>query len=135
MSKKLYVGNMNYDTTEAKLREIFSAHGEVTSVNLVTDRDTGRPRGFAFVEMATDEGAKAAMTALNGQMVDGRQLKVDEAQPRRTTGGGGDRGGFGGRGGRGGGGGRGFGDRDYEDRGGYRDRGSRDRRGGGGDRY
>lgn len=140
MGKKLYVGNMNYDTTEAKLREIFSAHGEVTSVNLVTDRDTGRPRGFAFVEMATDEGAKAAMTALNGQSIDGRQLKVDEAQPRRTSGGGGDRGGFGGRGGGGGGGGRGgrgggrdFGDRDFEDRG-YRDRGSRDRRGGG-DRY
>ncbi|MBN2006550.1 MAG: RNA-binding protein [Anaerolineae bacterium] len=132
MGKKLYVGNMNYDTTEAKLREIFSAHGEVTSVNLVTDRDTGRPRGFAFVEMATDEAAKAAMTALNGQSVDGRQLKVDEAQPRRTGGGGG--GGFRDRGGRGGGRGRDFGDRDYDDRGGYRDRGSRDRRGGG-DRY
>jgi RNA recognition motif-containing protein len=93
MAKKLYVGNMNYDTTEEKLREVFGAHGEVTSVNIVTDRDTGRPRGFAFVEMATDEAATAAIAALNGQSVDGRQLRIDEARPRRS---GGNRGGYGG---------------------------------------
>ena len=94
MAKKLYVGNMNYDTTEEKLREVFGAHGEVTSVNVVMDRDTGRPRGFAFVEMATDEAATAAIAALNGQSVDGRQLRVDEARPRRSSGG---RGGYGDR--------------------------------------
>ena len=74
-------------------------HGEVLSVNVVTDRNTGQPRGFAFVEMATDEGAQAAITALNGQEVDGRQLKVDEARPRKPRGGerGGERGGDRGR--------------------------------------
>ena len=86
MTKKLYVGNMSYDTTEDRLRELFGAHGEVTSVNAVTDRYTGRPRGFAFVEMATDEAAKAAIAALDGQMVDGRQLKVAEAQPPKQRG-------------------------------------------------
>ncbi|MBN1872719.1 MAG: RNA-binding protein [Anaerolineae bacterium] len=109
MAKKLYVGNMSYDTTEDTLREVFAAHGEVASVNIVTDRDTGRPRGFAFVEMATDEGANAAVAAVNGQTVDGRQLRVDEARPRRSND---DRGGGGGRrGGGGGGGGGGFRDR------------------------
>jgi len=82
MTKKVYIGNMSYDTTEDALRELFAAHGEVTSVNVITDRQTGRPRGFAFVEMATDEAAEAAITALNGQMVDGRSLKVAEARPR-----------------------------------------------------
>jgi RNA recognition motif-containing protein len=90
---KLYVGNMSFDTTEATLRQAFEAYGEVTSVNIITDRYSGRPRGFAFVEMATDEAASAAIAALNGQDLDGRTLKIDEAKPRRSSGGGGDRGG------------------------------------------
>ena len=77
---------MSYDTPESKLQEIFAAYGEVTSVNVVTDRYSGRPRGFAFVEMATDEAAQAAIAGLNGQEVDGRQLKVNEAQPRKQGG-------------------------------------------------
>ena len=88
MAKNVYVGNMSYDTTESRLRELFEAHGEVTSVNIITDRDTGRPRGFAFVEMATDEAAAAAIAALDGQDVDGRTLKVNEARPRQPRGGG-----------------------------------------------
>jgi RNA recognition motif-containing protein len=88
MAKKVYIGNMSYDTTESKLQELFATHGEVASVNVVTDRHTGRPRGFAFVEMATDEAAQAAITALNGQEVDGRQLTVNEARPSRSRGGG-----------------------------------------------
>jgi len=94
MTKKIYIGNMSYETTEDKLRELFATHGEVTSVNVVTDRYTGRPRGFAFVEMATDEAAAAAIAALNGRDVDGRQLNVAEARPRKPRGGdrGGDRG-------------------------------------------
>lgn len=83
MVKKVYVGNMSYDTSESKLQELFAAHGEVASVSVVTDRYTGRPRGFAFVEMATDDAAQAAITALNGKEVDGRQLKVNEANPPR----------------------------------------------------
>jgi cold-inducible RNA-binding protein len=86
MAKNVYVGNMSYDTTEDKLRELFAVHGEVVSVNVITDRYTGRPRGFAFVEIATNEAAQAAIAALNGQMVDGRQLKVEEAQPRKPRG-------------------------------------------------
>ena len=93
MTKNVYVGNMSFDTTEATLRQAFEAHGEVTSVNIITDRYSGRPRGFAFVEMADDEAARAAIAALNGQDLDGRTLKVDEAKPRRSSGGGGDRGG------------------------------------------
>jgi RNA recognition motif-containing protein len=81
MARKVYVGNLSYDTTEDTLREAFAAHGEVTSINVVTDRYTGRSRGFAFVEMATDEAAAAAISALDGQMLDGRQLKVGEARP------------------------------------------------------
>jgi len=82
MTKKVYIGNMSYDTTADALRELFAAHGEVTSVDVVADRNTGRPRGFAFVEMATDEAAQAAIAALDGQLVDGRELKVAEARPR-----------------------------------------------------
>jgi RNA recognition motif-containing protein len=98
MAKKIYVGNMNYDTTEETLRQLFSAHGEVSSVSVVTDRYTGRAKGFGFVEMATDEAARAAIGALNGREVDGRQLRVNEAndRPRDSRGpggGGGDRGG------------------------------------------
>jgi RNA recognition motif-containing protein len=86
MAKSIYVGNMNYDTGEARLRELFETYGEVVSVNIITDRDTGRPRGFAFVEMATDEAANAAIGALDGQNVDGRTLRVNEARPRRPRG-------------------------------------------------
>lgn len=82
MAKKLYVGNMNYGTTEDTLRSLFAAHGEVLSVNIITDRLTGRAKGFGFVEMATDEAAKAAIAALNGKDVDGRQIKVNEANER-----------------------------------------------------
>jgi RNA recognition motif-containing protein len=89
MAKNIYVGNMSYDTTQDRLRELFEAYGEVTSVNIITDRDTGRPRGFAFVEMATDEAAAEAISALNGQNIDGRELKVNEARPRKPRGGGG----------------------------------------------
>jgi len=91
MAKRIYVGNMNYDTTEDRLRELFSPHGEITSVNVITDRYTGRPKGFAFVEMASDEGASAAIAALNEKEVDGRVLRVEEAKPRRSRS---DRGGY-----------------------------------------
>ena len=95
MGKNIYVGNMSFDTTQDRLQELFGAYGEITSVNIITDRDTGRPRGFAFVEMATDEAASAAIRALDGQEVDGRTLKVNEAKPRapRSGGRGGSRGG------------------------------------------
>lgn len=82
MGKNLYVGNLSYDTTENQLRELFGAHGEIVSANVITDRNTGRPRGFAFVEMETEEAARAATATLDGQMVDGRQIKVNEARPR-----------------------------------------------------
>jgi cold-inducible RNA-binding protein len=93
MAKNVYIGNLSFDTTQAQLQELAEAHGQVSSVNVITDRDTGRPRGFAFVEMATDEGAQALINALNGQSVDGRQLKVAEAKPRAPRSGGGRRGG------------------------------------------
>jgi cold-inducible RNA-binding protein len=100
VSKNIYVGNMSYDTTADALRELFEAYGEVEEVNVITDRATGRPRGFAFVEMADAEAANAAIAALDGQNVDGRALKVNEAKPREPRSGGGGRGG----GSRGGGG-------------------------------
>ncbi len=107
---KIYVGNLSFNTSESQLRQMFEAHGSVTSASLVMDRETGRPRGFGFVEMSDDAQARAAMNALNGTNVDGRDLTVNEAKPREGGGGGG-RGGFGGggggRGGFGGGGGRG----------------------------
>ena len=99
---KIYVGNLSFNTSESQLRELFEEHGAVTSASLVMDRDTGRPRGFGFVEMSDDSAAQAAIAALNGQNVDGRDLTVNEAKPRE--GGGGGRGGFGGGGNRGGGG-------------------------------
>lgn len=107
-NNKLYVGNLGYNTTEANVKTAFEAHGEVTSVNLITDRDTGRSKGFGFVEMATDAEAEAAKSALNGTQLDGRALKIDvakEREPRapRSGGYGGGGGGFGG-GGYGGGG-------------------------------
>ena len=113
MEVKLYVGNLNYATTEASLEELFASKGEVVSVSLVTDRATGRPKGFGFVEMASPEQAQAAKDALDGQEVDGRTIKVDlakEQQPRMGGGRGGPRGGGGyGGGGAGGGGGGGYG--------------------------
>lgn len=78
--KRIYVGNLSYDTTEEELRQLFAQHGEVNSVNLITDRDSGRPRGFGFVEM---EGADAAIAALNNTELGGRTLTVNEARPRR----------------------------------------------------
>lgn len=101
---KIYIGNMSYSTTEDQLRQAFEAYGEVSDVNLVMDRDSGRPKGFAFVEMPNQDEGQAAISAMNGKEFDGRTLNVDEARPRREgTGGGG--GGRGGRGGYGGGGG------------------------------
>jgi RNA recognition motif-containing protein len=95
----IYVGNLSYDTDDASLRAAFEAHGEVTSARVITDRDTGRSRGFGFVEMPSTDEANAAMQALDGAELDGRTLKVNQARPRS------DRGGGGGGGRRGGGGG------------------------------
>ena len=93
MVKKLYVGNLGYETTEATLSELFGAIGEVLSVNLITDRMSGRSRGFAFVEMAEQSAVLEAINQLNGREVDGRSLKVNEARPKRDDrGGGGSRG-------------------------------------------
>jgi len=99
----IYVGNLSYDTDDASLRAAFEAHGEVTSAQVISDRDTGRSRGFGFVEMPSDEEARAAIAALDGTDLQGRSLKVNEARPRGERRGGG--GGGGGRGGYGGGGG------------------------------
>lgn len=105
---KIYVGNLPYDTSEGSLQELFGEFGEVDSVSLIMDRETGRPRGFGFVEMTDDGAAKTALESLNGKDFGGRPLTVNEAKPRE--GGGGGRGGFGGgRGGGGGGGGYGGG--------------------------
>ncbi len=112
MGTKLYVGNLNYNTTESSLREAFGANGrEVTSVSIIMDRETGRSRGFAFVEMATPEGAAQALQELDGHEVDGRQLRINEARERDARGPGGGGGGrsFGGPPGGGGGGYRGGG--------------------------
>jgi RNA recognition motif-containing protein len=129
LGKKLYVGNLSYNTGKNDLEQMFGAHGTVVSAQVITERETGRSKGFGFVEMSTDNEAAAAISALNGKNVDGRALTVNEARPpqegagRRGGGGGfgGGRGpGGGGRGGFGGGGGRG---------------GFGDDRGGGGRRY
>ena len=101
MSTKLYVGNLSFDTSAQDLEQIFGESGTVQSASIIEDRETGRSRGFAFVEMASAEEAKAAISALDGKEVGGRNLKVNEAKPRESNGGGG-----GGRGGYGGGGGR-----------------------------
>lgn len=101
---KLYVGNLSFNTSESQLRDMFAQHGDVASASLVMDRETGRPRGFGFVEMNNDEQAQAAMAALGGANVDGRTLTVNEAKPREGGGGG-----FGGGGGRGRSGGGGYG--------------------------
>jgi RNA recognition motif-containing protein len=128
MGKKLYVGNLSYDVDSSQLEQLFGAHGQVVSAQIISDRDTGRSKGFGFVEMANDNEAAAAIAALNGQQHGGRTLTVNEARPREERpGGGGGRGGFGGGGGgRGGyGGGGGGGGRGGFGGGGGRDRGSR----------
>ncbi|HKX84723.1 MAG TPA: RNA-binding protein [Pyrinomonadaceae bacterium] len=111
MSTKIYVGNLSFNTSSQDLTELFSGSGTVESANVIEDRDTGRSRGFGFVEMASSTEAEAAIAALNGKEVDGRELKVNEAKPQAPrNGGGGGRGGYGGGGNRsgyGGGGGRG----------------------------
>src|SRR2546423_14776983 len=104
MGKKLYVGNLGYGVTDSDLSKMFEAHGTVESAQVIMDRDTGRSKGFGFVEMKSDQEAQAAIAALNGQDSGGRALTVNEARPK-TEGGG--RGGSGGRGGYGGGGGGG----------------------------
>ena len=117
MSTKIYVGNLPWRATDAQLTQLFSAHGEVSEARVVTDRETGRSRGFAFVSMATAEAARAAIAALNGHNHEGRALVVNEANEQRSGGGGGGRrpgggGGYGGGGGGyggGGGGGGGYG--------------------------
>jgi cold-inducible RNA-binding protein len=94
MAKKLYVGNLSYDTTQEQIQSLFAQAGEVTEVSLITDRETGRAKGFGFVTMATDEGAQEAIKRFNGHTVDNRALTVNEARPREERSGGG--GGFGG---------------------------------------
>ncbi|NLF69156.1 MAG: RNA-binding protein [Candidatus Anammoximicrobium sp.] len=113
MGKKLYVGNLPYSVSDSDLQRLFEPHGAVQSAQVVVDRDTGRSKGFGFVEMETGEAAQAAISALNGQDFSGRSLTVNEARPREDRGGGGGRGGYGGGGGgrRGGGGGYGGGRR------------------------
>ena len=106
MGNRLYVGNLSFNTNADTIREIFESLGEVTDVHLVTDRDTGRSRGFAFVTMGSPAEAEKAIAEVNGQNVDGRPLRVNEAEERGSRGGGGGGGGGGGRRG-GGGGGRG----------------------------
>lgn len=123
MATKLYVGNLPYGVTEDQLREMFSQVGEVSDVAVITDRDTGRSKGFGFVEMATDEAAQEAITRYDGFSIENRQMAVNIARPReeRPSGGGG-RGGYGGGGGRGGYGGGGGGGRGGGGGGGGRDR-------------
>jgi RNA recognition motif-containing protein len=138
MGSKLYVGNLSYGTSSSDLEQLFGQHGTVQSAEVIADRETGRSKGFGFVQMASDEEAQAAIAALNGQQHDGRALTVNEAKPREDRprggggGGGGGRGGYGGGGGGGGGGGRGG----FGGGGGGRG-GDRGGRGGGGgrDRY
>ena len=103
MSMKLYVGNLSFRTTSEELEQLFSQAGSVQSASVVEDRETGRSRGFGFVEMATAEEGQAAIQQFNGKEVGGRALTVNEARPREDRGGGGGRGGYGGGGGRGGG--------------------------------
>ena len=133
MGKKLYVGNLSYSVDSSELEKMFSAHGTVASAQIISDRETGRSKGFGFVEMNSDAEAQAAIAALNGQEYQGRTLTVNEARPREERpggfGGGGGGGGYGGGGGRGGGGGGYGGGGGRGGGGGGRDRGSR------GDRY
>jgi cold-inducible RNA-binding protein len=87
MGKKLYVGNLSFETTDSTLAQLFEAHGTVQSAQVIMDRDTGRSKGFGFVEMGSDQEAQAAIAALNGQDVNGRPLTVNEARPREDRGG------------------------------------------------
>ena len=103
MAKKLYVGNLSYGTTDSDLQNMFEEFGTVQSAQVIMDRESGRSKGFGFVEMGSDQEAQAAIKALNGKDMDGRALTVNEAKPREDRGGGG-RGGYGGGGGRSGGG-------------------------------
>ncbi len=130
MGKRLYVGNLSYNMDSSELEQLFAQHGTVTSAEVIQDRMTGRSKGFAFVEMGSDEEAQAAIAALNGQENGGRALTVNEAKPREERSGGGGGGGRGGYGGGGGGGRGGYGGGGGGGRGG--DRGGR---GGGRDRY
>ena len=107
MSMKLYVGNLSFNTSNQDLNDLFGAIGTVESTNIIEDRETGRSRGFAFVEMASQAEGENAIAQLNGKEVDGRELKVNEAKPQESRGGSGGGGGRGGYGGGGGGGGRG----------------------------
>ncbi|HTI69250.1 MAG TPA: RNA-binding protein [Candidatus Limnocylindria bacterium] len=109
MSNKLFVGNLSFDMTENDLQDAFAAFGTVTEANMMTDRVTGRPRGFGFVTMSSGEEAQKALTALNGKSIGGRALTVNIARPREERSGGGGGGGGGGRGYGGGGGGGGYG--------------------------
>src|SRR5947209_7831177 len=117
MGKKLYVGNLSYGVTDQDLAKMFEAHGTVESAQVIMDRETGRSKGFGFVEMGSDQEAQAAIQAMNGQDVGGRALTVNEARPKTEGGGrggpGGGRGGHGGGGGGGGGGRGGYGGRRY----------------------
>jgi cold-inducible RNA-binding protein len=97
MGKKLYVGNLTYGVTDSELQKLFEPHGTVQSAQVIMDRDTGRSKGFGFVEMGSDQEAQAAIAALSGKEVDGRQLTVNEAKPREDRGGGRGYGGGGGR--------------------------------------
>src|SRR5436190_3504744 len=106
MGRKLYVGNLAYSVTDSSLEQLFAAHGSVQSAQVIMDRDTGRSKGFGFVEMGSDQEAQAAIQAMNGKEIDGRALTVNEARPKE---GGGGRGGSGRGGPRGGGGGGGYG--------------------------
>jgi cold-inducible RNA-binding protein len=127
---KMYIGNLSFDTTKQDLETLFSEYGAVTDVHLPTDRESGRPRGFAFVTMDSKEAMDKAIAGVDGTDVGGRSLKVNEAQAREERsggGGGGNRGGYGGGGGGGGGYGGGGGNRGGNDR--------REERGGGGRRY
>ena len=83
---KIYVGNLSFETTQAQLTELFAKHGEVRTVSLITDRETGRPRGFGFVEMGSEQAARAAIGALDGGQFGGRSIKVNEAKPREGNG-------------------------------------------------
>ena len=103
--KNIYVGNLDFRTSEEELRQLFETYGTVERVNMIRDRDTGQPRGFAFVEMTNDAEAEKAVAGINGSNVGGRNLNVSEARPKPERGPGGGGGGGGGRGGRGGGGG------------------------------
>jgi cold-inducible RNA-binding protein len=107
MGSKLYVGNLSYDTNGSDLEQLFSHHGTVRSAEVIADRETGRSKGFAFVQMGSDDEAQAAIAALNGQDHDGRSLTVNEAKPKENRSGGSRGGGYS-RGGGGGGGRRGF---------------------------